>query len=157
MLHCRVRAISTWRPAMNFRLPHGASGSSSSEAVARARNRRWARIAADIGQPIAALIIFVLLWELVCRALSVPAYLVPAPSAIWADTWKLMGQVSMHTLATTQTTLLGFFASLVVSLPLAILLTASPMVANTVRSEEHTSELQSRQYLVCRLLLEKKN
>src|SRR3712207_8868909 len=27
----------------------------------------------------------------------------------------------------------------------------------TGRSEEHTSELQSRQYLVCRLLLEKKN
>src|SRR3712207_7070270 len=26
----------------------------------------------------------------------------------------------------------------------------------TLRSEEHTSELQSRQYLVCRLLLEKK-
>src|SRR3712207_8734806 len=28
--------------------------------------------------------------------------------------------------------------------------------AQLVRSEEHTSELQSRQYLVCRLLLEKK-
>src|SRR3712207_7797421 len=28
--------------------------------------------------------------------------------------------------------------------------------AATGRSEEHTSELQSRQYLVCRLLLEKK-
>src|SRR3712207_7755800 len=28
---------------------------------------------------------------------------------------------------------------------------------DAVRSEEHTSELQSRQYLVCRLLLEKKN
>src|SRR3712207_8853470 len=28
--------------------------------------------------------------------------------------------------------------------------------AADVRSEEHTSELQSRQYLVCRLLLEKK-
>src|SRR3712207_8277304 len=27
---------------------------------------------------------------------------------------------------------------------------------HVVRSEEHTSELQSRQYLVCRLLLEKK-
>src|SRR3712207_7921613 len=27
---------------------------------------------------------------------------------------------------------------------------------NALRSEEHTSELQSRQYLVCRLLLEKK-
>src|SRR3712207_7311415 len=29
-------------------------------------------------------------------------------------------------------------------------------VLQLVRSEEHTSELQSRQYLVCRLLLEKK-
>src|SRR3712207_7739572 len=29
-------------------------------------------------------------------------------------------------------------------------------VAFSYRSEEHTSELQSRQYLVCRLLLEKK-
>src|SRR3712207_8027082 len=28
--------------------------------------------------------------------------------------------------------------------------------ARAARSEEHTSELQSRQYLVCRLLLEKK-
>src|SRR3712207_9200895 len=28
--------------------------------------------------------------------------------------------------------------------------------ATSARSEEHTSELQSRQYLVCRLLLEKK-
>src|SRR3712207_7133008 len=28
--------------------------------------------------------------------------------------------------------------------------------ADEARSEEHTSELQSRQYLVCRLLLEKK-
>src|SRR3712207_7211865 len=30
-------------------------------------------------------------------------------------------------------------------------------VASAGRSEEHTSELQSRQYLVCRLLLEKNN
>src|SRR3712207_8787211 len=29
-------------------------------------------------------------------------------------------------------------------------------VTDDARSEEHTSELQSRQYLVCRLLLEKK-
>src|SRR3712207_8978901 len=36
---------------------------------------------------------------------------------------------------------------------------ACPLTSTTTRnrSEEHTSELQSRQYLVCRLLLEKKN
>src|SRR5947209_11358177 len=32
----------------------------------------------------------------------------------------------------------------------------SGTLGKIVRSEEHTSELQSRQYLVCRLLLEKK-
>src|SRR3712207_818548 len=31
------------------------------------------------------------------------------------------------------------------------------IISGAPRSEEHTSELQSRQYLVCRLLLEKKN
>src|SRR3712207_6941774 len=33
---------------------------------------------------------------------------------------------------------------------------ARPRLHPDARSEEHTSELQSRQYLVCRLLLEKK-
>src|SRR3712207_8533868 len=32
----------------------------------------------------------------------------------------------------------------------------APVTGSHRRSEEHTSELQSRQYLVCRLLLEKK-
>ena len=32
-----------------------------------------------------------------------------------------------------------------------------PLIASATRSEEHTSELQSQAYLVCRLLLEKKN
>src|SRR3712207_7126668 len=36
------------------------------------------------------------------------------------------------------------------------LLTTLTASAADARSEEHTSELQSRQYLVCRLLLEKK-
>src|SRR5207302_7196517 len=39
---------------------------------------------------------------------------------------------------------------------LAVLLVADHPVAQALRSEEHTSELQSRENLVCRLLLEKK-
>src|SRR3712207_8271823 len=37
-----------------------------------------------------------------------------------------------------------------------VLYAVHPLVDVPPRSEEHTSELQSRQYLVCRLLLEKK-
>src|SRR3712207_7658295 len=36
------------------------------------------------------------------------------------------------------------------------MITHKEIGAKVLRSEEHTSELQSRQYLVCRLLLEKK-
>src|SRR3712207_7375444 len=43
----------------------------------------------------------------------------------------------------------GIFASVLTIIPYIGILIG--------RSEEHTSELQSRQYLVCRLLLEKKN
>src|SRR3712207_8848294 len=38
----------------------------------------------------------------------------------------------------------------------AVRLSPRSAIRNGSRSEEHTSELQSRQYLVCRLLLEKK-
>src|SRR3712207_8431163 len=40
--------------------------------------------------------------------------------------------------------------------PLDLRLDLAVHRARGLRSEEHTSELQSRQYLVCRLLLEKK-
>src|SRR3712207_8739787 len=41
--------------------------------------------------------------------------------------------------------------------PLGDAVFQAPRDVGERRSEEHTSELQSRQYLVCRLLLEKKN
>lgn len=88
--------------------------------------------ASDIAQPLGALVVFVVAWELICRVFHVPAYLVPAPSAIWTDTAELAGPVAMHTLATTETVLLGFLASVVVSLPLAVLITSSPMMANAI-------------------------
>src|SRR3712207_7115150 len=40
--------------------------------------------------------------------------------------------------------------------PLEATVVSSSAAGHRPRSEEHTSELQSRQYLVCRLLLEKK-
>src|SRR5690554_339936 len=53
-----------------------------------------------------------------------------------------------------------FFAPLKLALVLAVF-AAIPVILyqlwSFVRSEEHTSELQSRPHLVCRLLLEKKN
>src|SRR3712207_7976351 len=49
-----------------------------------------------------------------------------------------------------------FFPAFPIDVALLRGTTADPDGNITMRSEEHTSELQSRQYLVCRLLLEKK-
>src|SRR5258707_4188822 len=50
--------------------------------------------------------------------------------------------------------------TLIAFLPVLVRLSSNvtelPLIGAIPRSEEHTSELQSRQYLVCRLLLEKK-
>src|SRR3712207_7573097 len=48
-------------------------------------------------------------------------------------------------------------AAAFMSAPAALLMAKIMMPETEERSEEHTSELQSRQYLVCRLLLEKNN
>src|SRR3712207_7693664 len=52
---------------------------------------------------------------------------------------------------------LPLFIAVVVGLSfLLLMLVFRSVLVPLKRSEEHTSELQSRQYLVCRLLLEKK-
>jgi NitT/TauT family transport system permease protein len=96
------------------------------------RSQLLPRWAADVAQPVAALVIFVSLWEASCRVFHVRAYLLPPPSAIFTDTMQLFGPVVMHTLATGETVLLGFAVSVVVSLPLAVLITSSPVIANAV-------------------------
>ena len=96
------------------------------------RSQLLPRWAADVAQPVAALVVFVVLWEMFCRVFHVRAYLLPPPSAIFTDTMQLFGPVVMHTLATGETVLLGFAVSVVVSLPLAVLITSSPVIANAV-------------------------
>src|SRR3712207_7588873 len=51
----------------------------------------------------------------------------------------------------------GLFLGFAIKVPMFPFHTWLPDAHTEARSEEHTSELQSRQYLVCRLLLEKKN
>ena len=82
--------------------------------------------------PVAAIAGLFLVWEAACQFFAVPAYIIPAPSAIWKETSALPANVAWHALVTTKTVLLGFAVSVLVSLPLAVLLTSSPVVAAAI-------------------------
>jgi NitT/TauT family transport system permease protein len=86
----------------------------------------------EVVVPLLATAVGFLVWEGICRGFDVPGYLVPPPSQIWADTMAIGPTVLGHTLATLKTVLLGFVVSIVISLPLAVLLTASPAIASAL-------------------------
>ena len=113
--------------------PVGSVSSSSASAATPSTDQRplpaWV---IEVVLPIAAITALFLVWEAACRAFAIPSYIIPAPSAIWTETTALPGNVAWHTMVTTKTVLLGFLVSLLVSLPLAVMLTSSPLVAAAV-------------------------
>src|SRR3712207_8206968 len=73
----------------------------------------------------------------------------PQAEELWVRGEARAGTTRFYRIATAYVMLAGVRVTLAVQFVL-------PDAATVTRSEEHTSELQSRQYIVCRLLLEKK-
>jgi len=79
-----------------------------------------------------ALALLILVWEALVWLFSIPEYLLPAPSQIFkvtAAAWPVMLE---HTISTIRTTMLGFLVSIVISLPLAVAIASSPLLANSI-------------------------
>src|SRR5262245_1676064 len=113
--------------------PAGSVSSSSGLALAQYTEPRSAPPwVVEIVLPIAAIASLILVWEAVCQLFAIPSYIIPAPSAIWKETSALPGNVAWHTLVTGKTVVLGFLVSVLISLPLAVLLTSSPLVAAAI-------------------------
>src|SRR3712207_8547177 len=72
-----------------------------------------------------------------------------------ADMAELFDGIDLGTVSTSMT--INSPAAIVLAMYIAVADRTGVARSSLGRSEEHTSELQSRQYLVCRLLLEKKN
>ncbi|MYZ49646.1 ABC transporter permease [Propylenella binzhouense] len=67
----------------------------------------------------------VLVWEAAVRAFEVPAWLLPAPSAIAGAASDWLPELATNTLVTLRETVFGFLVALAASLPLAILIAFS--------------------------------
>jgi NitT/TauT family transport system permease protein len=90
--------------------------------------RAWQGVAA----PAFTLVLVVAAWELSVQAFRIPPYLLPAPSRVLAELDKLGAGLWPNFLATLVTVLLGFFASLAISMPLAVTLALSRSIARAV-------------------------
>ncbi len=86
----------------------------------------------EVVVPLLATIGLFVVWEGACRLFKIPGYLVPSPVDIWNETMAIGPTVAGHTMATFKTVMLGFVVSILISLPLAVILTASPAIAAAV-------------------------
>jgi NitT/TauT family transport system permease protein len=76
--------------------------------------------------PAATLLAALLAWEVATRALRIPRFIMPAPSAILGEGWEWRYRFIGHTWVTLYETLGGFALSMVVGVPLAVLIVYSP-------------------------------
>jgi NitT/TauT family transport system permease protein len=112
-------------------VPDASAITSSAVIPSRPRRRLW-RALRPVVVPVLTVIAFFAVWEAGVRLFGVPEYILPAPSQIWAAT-SAAGEVMLrHTGSTLTTILLGFLLSIVVSLPLAVLVTSSANIAHAV-------------------------
>jgi NitT/TauT family transport system permease protein len=96
--------------------------------VRPARPEALRRLRASLPAWIAVITLFGV-WEGAVRFFGIREFLLPAPSAIWTATASVWPTVLHHTLSTLGTVLGGFAASVLISLPLAMLIASSPAIS----------------------------
>ncbi|MDM0046167.1 ABC transporter permease [Variovorax dokdonensis] len=73
------------------------------------------------------------LWEVACRAIPLPVFVLPSPSAIVTSAMEVGGARWLeHLLATLQVAVSGYLVAIAIALPLAIGLTNSALLSRTV-------------------------
>jgi NitT/TauT family transport system permease protein len=66
-------------------------------------------------------------WELLAHLLKVPTWILPAPSAIFEAAVKWAPELAHNTWVTLRETVVGFLLAIILSLPLAILISLNPL------------------------------
>jgi NitT/TauT family transport system permease protein len=82
--------------------------------------------------PTITIALVIVFWEVVVRVFALPEYLLPPPSGIleaFGEEWRYLAP---HTLVTIYEILAGFFLSIAIGIPLAMLIVYSPLLERAV-------------------------
>ena len=82
--------------------------------------------------PLLLIVLFLGVWEVLCRALDVKTYLLPTPSRIWEELVRQGPSLVEHTWITTYEMLLGFLLAAVVGILLAVFIVSSPVFDRSI-------------------------
>jgi NitT/TauT family transport system permease protein len=82
--------------------------------------------------PVAVVLGLLAIWEAVTRALGVPAFLLPPPSAVGLSLIANSSLILAHGWVTTVEILLGFALSIAIGIPLALAIFLSPVFSRSV-------------------------
>lgn len=99
-----------------------------------ARSAMGARLLAALASRRNTLVTFVLLfvvWEVAVRVLKTPRYILPAPSGVWEGFMSQPWRMLSNTWATVQIIVAGYAIAVLVSIPLALLISFSRFVQTT--------------------------
>lgn len=99
---------------------------------AKQRHEQWKKLASRVIPPIAVLVLFVALWELLLRLFAIPPYLLPKPSDIGQAAIENSANLFISVRTTVVEALLGFAASVVLGVLFAIALALSKTVERSV-------------------------
>ena len=72
-------------------------------------------------------LLLLLAWELACRWLAVPEFILPAPSAAFSALWQFAGPIWFNAGFTLWVTLAGFAIAVAFGLALGVLVGSSPL------------------------------
>jgi NitT/TauT family transport system permease protein len=86
----------------------------------------------ESGQTTLAVIAVVIVWEVLCRLLDVPKWLLPAPSQIAVETWEIRAILPLHFGATLAAVVGGFVLAVITGIPLAVLVVYSPFMRRVI-------------------------
>src|SRR6201996_1089831 len=72
-------------------------------------------------------LVLLVAWELLARALKIPTWILPAPSAIYEAAVKWAPELVQNSWVTLRETVLGFLLAIVLSIPLAALISLNSL------------------------------
>lgn len=88
---------------------------------------RWTR---EYALPVLALCSFVVIWEVSVDLFKIPDWLLPPPSLIAKALWNWRAHLPLHLWTTSYEVIGGFLLATAVGIPLAVLISSSPIIRN---------------------------